>query len=74
MQHISQVMAAFIAAIEIEAERRRRIPRNIPDRSNPLEVLSERQVIDRYRIGLSIITIIIGNNYYYYYYYYYVSQ
>ena len=51
MQHINQVMAAFIAAIEIEAERRRRVPRNIPDRSNPLEVLSERQVIDRYRIG-----------------------
>ena len=46
-------MAAFIAAVELEAERRRRVrvPRNIPDRSNPLEVLSDRQVIDRYRIG-----------------------
>ena len=48
---VTLVMAAFLAAAEAERRRRRPIPWNIPDRSNPLEVLSDRQVIDRYRIG-----------------------
>ena len=48
---VTLVMAAFLAAAEAERRGRRPMPRNIPDRSNPLEVLSDRQVIDRYRIG-----------------------